>query len=107
MIRVIAQVAFLAALATCVWLGLIDGIEGARNIALFLLWLFVPFFLLAALGAAMRTEKAKPANWWIYVKRAIAAGILGMVVWAGHLVLAAALAFSVFVLVLAMQEYRT
>lgn len=106
MTKKLIDITFLSALAVSAWFGLIEGVEGAKNITLFILWMFVPLFLLGAVGALKDKSAAPPKHWLRHVTRSISAAILWMVVWSGHVALGSALAFSVIVLALAIKASK-
>lgn len=81
-------------LAAAVWFGYMEGVEGARNVALFLIWFVtVPASLMVLSNKTLERlakEKDVPTPIRRLVGRAISLGVLGVLVWSGSAWTAAA-----------------
>jgi len=86
--KIVGQALYGAALVYLLYLGLHQGVEGAKNVALFLVWLAGIVGMLASLAAdeirKKQTGKRTPKSlFW-----AVALAVLGMLLWHGYIVTA-------------------
>jgi hypothetical protein len=88
-----------ALFAVLVWLGLVEGVEGARNLTIFLVWVLFVLSLFALQKDVIKEMADKPPSVPRWIDFTYDAAVLALIVWQGSWVLG--IAYAIHMLAIA------